>query len=133
MSHISITSLSPNLGPLFHRHGPPICRKAASGCVTWPRNYMTLGRPKTTTVRVGELYATRKRMVCVNWGWEDPSTNKPRYFYAEEAGSPCSVPTPRAIEAIARAIRSHTLNKAVGNRNGSPVVGKVPSGNIPVH
>jgi len=65
-------------------------------------------------LRVEELYATRKRMGGVNWEWKDPSTNKPHYFYVHEAGSSSNVPTPGAIEAIARAIRSHTLNKVAG-------------------
>ncbi|RPA97416.1 hypothetical protein L873DRAFT_1136253 [Choiromyces venosus 120613-1] len=88
-----------------------------------------LGRPKITTVKVGELSATRKRLGCVNWEWKNPAANKPQYFFVEEAGSPSNVPAPGIMERIARAIRLQTLKKAEGNGNGSPVVGKVPNGN----
>ena len=64
-----------------------------------------LGRPKITSVKVGELSVTRKRMGCINWEWKNPSTSKPQYFYVEEAESPSNVPIRRAMEGIARAIR----------------------------
>lgn len=89
-----------------------------------------LGRPKITTVKVGELSVTRKRMGCINWEWKNPSTNKPQYFYVEEAGSPSNVPIRGAMEGITRAIRLHTSKKAKGNGNGSPVARKAPGGNI---